>query len=79
MYSIVRNSLESKKAPVRGLIIDIIQLDEKSYVYRLYRENVEEFPESSKLSLFEWIKDRAEFASRMSGMKVGVDIADKPE
>lgn len=76
MFSVVKGALHS--APVKGLIIDVMDFGGGNYGYRLYRDNVEGFSEDQKVAIFEWIKERADVAANLGNCQVGVDISDKP-
>lgn len=74
-YSVVAAALDTVKCPLSGVIIDIVQFERTAFGYRLYRDNFEEFSDNNKQKIYEWLKERADFASRMSGCTVGIDIA----
>ena len=74
-YSLVRQALESgTKCPVQGVIIDIVDFGGENYAYRLYRSNFENYSDPNKEKIFEWLLERAKFASKLGTMQIGIEM-----
>ena len=77
-YCFVSDALRSSPAPYKGFIIDVVQYKNRTFAYRIYRANIEEFSEGQKLSLFEWLKGRLEVVSLLGGgIKIGLQIEEE--
>ena len=78
-YNFVSDTLQSVKAPYPGFIVDIVQYPKQTFAYRIYMENLEDFSDRQKLSLFEWIKTRLETAQRLGPpeLTIGLQVETK--
>lgn len=73
--NIVASVLSERRAPHPGLIVDIVQYNKTTFAYRLYMENLEEFPDIAKVDLYVWIKDCLERVNRPeTGVFVGLEV-----
>ncbi len=78
-YNIVRQALESVQSPVRGMAIDIIDYDGALYVYCIYQDNLSEKSEPDQQLFAEWLIERAELASKLSGVTVSIEKRESME
>lgn len=78
-YNFVSDILSSNKAPYSGFRVDIVEYPKQTFAYRIYRENIEEFSDPQKLSLFEWIDGRLKAAKQLGpvGLTIGLQVEDK--
>lgn len=79
LYNIISQTLETKQAPSRGVIIDIVEYPGEGYAYRLYRDNLADFSDGQQADIFEYIVERAESAERISGRRVVVEVLEEAE
>jgi len=78
LFPLVSDILHRVEPPYRGFIVDIVEYKPDVFSYRLYRENIEEFSDPQKLSLFEWIDERLKAAQVfLVNATVGLEIEDK--
>ena len=77
-YEIVSAALDSVPCPASGVIIDVVEFEPGYFAYRMYRDNIEDYSDPMKSSIFEWIKDRAKVAMDLGNCQVGLDMAEYP-
>lgn len=79
VYSIVRNTLENKGCPAKGVMIDVVDYDGKGYAYRLYEENLSGFSDSVREDIITYTAERAYVAQSIAGKPVAVEKVDRPD
>ena len=77
-YMYASDCLRLDTAPVKGVRIDIIEYPKDTFAYRLYRENLEDFSDNDKLSIFEWVDQRLKVCKNFSAGRytVGLEVND---
>lgn len=77
LYPLVSDILHKVKAPHRGVVVDIVEYKHNVFAYRMYRDNLEDFSDAQKLSIFEWIDERLKAAQVfLVTARVGLEIND---
>lgn len=56
MIDVIRNTIQLKAAPYRGLEYDIVEYP-GYFTMRLYRDNFDSFPDTKRLAFSEWISE----------------------
>ncbi|ASZ75002.1 hypothetical protein FDI69_gp184 [Rhodococcus phage Trina] len=78
-YNIIRQALESVQSPVRGMAIDIIDYDGAMYVYCIYQDNLSDKSDADQQRFAEWLIERAEIATKLSGVTVSIEKRESME
>lgn len=75
-YRIVRQTLDNVDAPVKGVIIDVVEYEGHGFAYRLYEENLQELSDSNREDLITFVVERANRAQQLSGSPVVIEKVD---